>query len=29
MIYVFEAPGDLISVSPQYAGKMGYICEFD
>ena len=29
MIYIFEAPDELLKVSPQYAGKMGYICEYD
>lgn len=28
-IYLFEAPEELLSVSPEYAGRMGYICEFD
>ncbi len=29
MIYIFEAPDELIKVSPHYAGKMGFICEYD
>ena len=29
MIYVFEAPDELLGVSPQYAGEMGFICEYD
>lgn len=28
-IYVFEAPDNLLETSPQYTGKMGYICEYD
>lgn len=28
-IYLFEAPENLPDVSPEYSGKMGYICEFD
>lgn len=28
-IYLFEAPEELLAVSPEYAGKMGYICEYD
>lgn len=28
-IYLYEAPRDILSVSPEYAGKIGYICEFD
>ncbi len=29
LIYIFTAPDELLSVSPQYEGKIGYICEFD
>lgn len=28
-IYVFDAPDELLEVSPEYAGKMGFICEFE
>lgn len=28
-IYLFKAPEELLAVSSEYAGKMGYICEFD
>lgn len=28
-IYVFEAPDNLLETSPQYTGKMGYICGYD
>lgn len=28
-IYLFDAPDNLVEVSPEYSGKMGYICEFD
>lgn len=28
-IYLFEAPLDLLTVSPEYTDFMGYICEFD
>lgn len=28
-IYLFEAPERLLDISPEYAGKMGYICEYD
>ncbi len=28
-IYLFDAPEDLLTVSPEYSGVMGYICEFD
>lgn len=28
-IYLFEAPERLLDFSPEYAGKMGYICEYD
>lgn len=27
--YVFNGPADILSVAPQYAGKMGFICEYD
>lgn len=29
MIYIFEAPDELLTISPQYTGKMGFICEYD
>ena len=29
LIYIFLAPDELIKVSPQYAGKMGFICEYE
>lgn len=29
LIYIFTAPDELLKISPQYAGKMGYICEYD
>ncbi len=28
-IYMFEAPMDLLMYAPQYAGKVGYICEYE
>ena len=28
-IYLFYAPEKLLDVSPEYSGKMGYICEYD
>ena len=28
-IYLYDAPDNLVEVSPEYSGKMGYICEFD
>lgn len=28
-IYIFEGPDELLKVSPNYAGKMGFICEYD
>lgn len=28
-IYIFEAPDDILAVSPDYAGKLGFICEYD
>lgn len=28
-IYLFEAPERLLDISPEYTGKMGYICEYD
>ena len=28
-IYMFEAPMDLLMYAPQYAGKLGYICEYE
>ncbi len=27
--YVFNAPRDISSAAPQYAGKIGFICEYD
>ncbi len=29
MIYIFEAPDNLLEVSPEYAGKVGFVCEYD
>ncbi|WP_092327263.1 C-type lectin domain-containing protein [Butyrivibrio sp. YAB3001] len=29
MIYIFDAPDKILSVSPEYAGKIGFICEYD
>ncbi len=29
MIYIFEAPDNLLQISPEYQGKMGFICEKD
>ncbi len=29
MIYIFEAPDNLLQISPEYQGKMGFICETD
>ncbi|MDE7120910.1 MAG: C-type lectin domain-containing protein, partial [Oscillospiraceae bacterium] len=28
-IYLFAAPDELISTLPDYAGKIGYVCEYD
>lgn len=28
-IYLFDAPERLLDLSPEYSGKMGYICEYD
>ena len=28
-IYIFDAPDEILAVSPEYAGKMGLICEFE
>ncbi|MDE5768540.1 MAG: C-type lectin domain-containing protein [Oscillospiraceae bacterium] len=28
-IYLFAAPDELISTLPEYAGKIGYVCEYD
>lgn len=28
-IFLFEAPDDILKLSPEYKGKLGYICEFD
>lgn len=28
-IYLFNAPDNLLDVSPEYLGKMGFICEYD
>ena len=28
-IYLFEAPMDLLAYSPQYSGRLGYICEYE
>ncbi|MDE5754615.1 MAG: hypothetical protein K2H89_08745 [Oscillospiraceae bacterium] len=28
-IYLFSAPDELVSTLPEYAGKIGYVCEYD
>ncbi|WP_026490297.1 C-type lectin domain-containing protein [Butyrivibrio sp. XBB1001] len=29
MIYIFDAPDRILNVSPEYAGKLGFVCEYD
>lgn len=29
MIYIFEAPDSILNVSPEYTGKIGFVCEYD
>jgi hypothetical protein len=29
MISIFEAPDNILDVSPEYAGKIGFVCEYD
>ncbi|WP_024865661.1 C-type lectin domain-containing protein [Butyrivibrio sp. FCS014] len=29
MIYIFDAPDKVLDVSPEFAGNIGFICEFD
>ncbi len=29
MIYIFDAPDRILNVSPEYTGKLGFVCEYD
>ena len=29
MIYIFDAPDKILSVSPEYSGKIGFVCEYN